>query len=166
MSDWKPEGATIHDRLLELINRYIDTALQHTRGMQGMMLRDGATRMYPRIESTIRNLSEDRLKEELQDIGSQIQKVLGQNAKQKHNPSQAIQQKQSGGGRKRGIRTQSAILQAKSGATSKPNETVKSGAYGKSGANRKANVGVKSGGHGKASASIKMGANVNAKARG
>ncbi|KPV42421.1 hypothetical protein [Alicyclobacillus ferrooxydans] len=76
--NWKPNGLTMHDRLLELVQRYMDSTLQDARGIQGMMMRDGANRMYPRIEATIRGMSEEELKSEIAAIQSQMRKVLGE----------------------------------------------------------------------------------------
>lgn len=78
--NWEPQGETMHERMLELIRRYIDSGLQQTRGMQGMMARDAAGRMYPRIENVIRGMSEEDLKNEIGQIQSQMRKVLGESA--------------------------------------------------------------------------------------
>lgn len=110
MSDWEPQGETIHDRMMELIRRYIDSALQQTTGMQGMMMRDGATRMYPRIESTIRNMPEEKLQQEIEEIQSQMRKVLGE--KEAKQPQlQVAKKRKQNSGKKRVVRTGSANKQ-------------------------------------------------------
>lgn len=75
--NWEPLGATMHDRMMELVRRYIGSAMQQATGMQGMMMRDAAGRMYPRIEATIRRMSEDELKAELNQVQAQIRQVIG-----------------------------------------------------------------------------------------
>ncbi|WP_198849665.1 hypothetical protein [Alicyclobacillus sp. SO9] len=76
-NDERP-GTTMHDRMMQLVRKYLDRGLQQATGVQGMMMRDAASRMFPRIEATIRGMTEDELKSELAKLQSQVHKVIGE----------------------------------------------------------------------------------------
>lgn len=95
-TEWKLEGQTIHDRALEVAQRFMGDMMGRTTGMERMMADQAVRRGFPRLEQTIRSRSEEQLRDEIARIKQVLDEVVGDKSKKTGTATRKVRRKARG----------------------------------------------------------------------